>query len=139
MQRTIKYRAVLVGESKPREVHGIDFLNETILVEKSGRLENHDYEHLIQWTGLHDKNGVEIYEGDIVHYLYKPGEGFWNADCKATISWKNTGFHIAPFSGNGMTGWLNSIPGAYPGACEKLFEIIGNIYENPELLNSSGA
>lgn len=93
-----------------------------------------DVWHIMQFTGLTDKNGVEIYEGDIVHYLYKPSEG-WSADAVAVISWKGTGFFIKPISGHCLTCWLVSLPGA--GESEKnnpLFEVIGNIHSNPELL-----
>lgn len=89
-----------------------------------------------RFTTIKDKNSKEIYEGDIVHYLYEPGEGYWNADYDGVISWDSTGFHMKPLEGqSGMDGWLVSLPGAYGnGKRNKLFEIIGNIYETPELL-----
>lgn len=98
---------------------------------------------LMQYTGLKDKNGKEIYEGDIVHYRYNVGnkKGEWEYDCDGLISWKSTGFHIGPLGGQGwLSAWLIACPGLY-GNDEKetygpneLLEVIGNIHENPELL-----
>ena len=97
-----------------------------------------EYE-IMQSTGLFDKSGNEIYEGDVVHYVYKPGEGFWNQDCIGIIKWEGTGFKIEPLSGKGgIHSWLVSVPGASEPSCRKLFEIIGNIHENLELLEVQG-
>jgi len=81
----------------------------------------------LQFTGLIDKTGKEIYEGDIVtstHADIVPSYTW-------TVSWKDAGFY--PFNdadeqGHGELRWY--------GVREHLetFEIIGNIYENPELL-----
>lgn len=68
---------------------------------------------LQQFTGLLDKNGKEIYEGDIVQ------EGIG----KCEVLWGVTGWDPFEYCGGGE---LNS----------KQCEIIGNIYENPELLNN---
>lgn len=89
---------------------------------------------LMQFTGLFDKTGKEIWEGDVVQYCYQPGAGMWNMNDRAVISWKSTGFHIEAIGG-GFFGWLTSIPGASASdQPNKLFEVLGNIYSNPELL-----
>ena len=70
-----------------------------------------------QYTGLSDKNGVWIYEGD----FYKC------TDCENC-----RGFHQIEWeTSKGSTGMYDVIGFAIP---EKEMEIIGNIYENPELL-----
>jgi len=89
---------------------------------------------LEQYTGLHDKNGNEIYEGDIVHYVYTPGPGMWNHNQSGVIKFKDTGFFFAGIK-RGLQAWLISVPGAMTEKNpNELFEIIGNIHENPDLL-----
>lgn len=77
---------------------------------------------LMQNTGLNDKNGKEIYEGDIVEF---------EDDVRLSIQWAWNSYN---FYGQGAVDWdiTNHDP-------EKDFEIIGNIYENPDLLTSASA
>jgi len=124
MSREIKFRA---WDKKHKKMIDWDKLKSIYNL----RLFECDRLELMQFTGLHDKNGKEICEGDIIHYVYKPGEGFWNQDCIGIIKWNTTGFKIEPLPGKGgLCTWLISIPGAMEPSCRKLFEIIGNIYEN---------
>ena len=79
---------------------------------------------IMQYTGLKDKNGVEIYEGDILsHHL----QG--NRFVEYGSPFKNYGGYML-VSKNRMRGTLND--------SDKLYEVIGNIYENKELLNTDG-
>lgn len=91
---------------------------------------NNEDQVLMQFTGLYDKNGKEIYEGDIIHACseerFDKGIGsvyFKNGNYR--ILWKLKGKH----SLLGYTDRFRSTNRLY-------IEIIGNIYENPELLNN---
>lgn len=80
---------------------------------------------LNQYTGLKDKNGKEIYEGDICKYVC--GKSEWIAEVV---------FHYGMF-----TFPIKEKPlGRYVyihNVLERELEVIGNIYENPELLEGN--
>jgi uncharacterized phage protein (TIGR01671 family) len=87
------------------------------------------------FTGLIDRNGKEIYEGDIVCYVedvvVDSEGGFNRTEPEGRIG-------SVEFS-NGAY-WVNAMEFDFYAYGEQIFlwselEIIGNIYENPELLN----
>lgn len=101
-----------------------------------GVIGDHDQSRhkLMQYTGLKDKNGVDIYEGDVLRDGAKAIEGEVIHEC--VWDKESAAFTFDPFvikrHGYGFGGYEemgHSLDELKPAG------IIGNIYENPELLN----
>lgn len=75
----------------------------------------------MQYTGLKDKNGREIYEGDLLSW-----QKYSKLERKCVVEWMLGGWYIAP----------QLVPRRL-FTTHKDCEVIGNIYENPELLRTS--
>lgn len=126
MTREIKFRGkVTHGDLKGQWVYGsfVNYPDNPTIVNIIGSY-NIDPATLGQFTGLEDKNGVEIYKGD----LLKNGSGRIGE-----VIWHNHAacFDLMP---------VNSI--GHPGgsACNQwkfVLEIIGNIHDNLELMGAT--
>lgn len=91
---------------------------------------------IMQYTGLKDKNSREIYEGDIVRLNYpEPLVG--------TAVFRHDEDFVDGEWGMKWMGWViedgkkagkDLMPNANHFSCESNREVIGNIYENPELI-----
>ena len=143
--REIKFR---VFDKQFKFMSEIDDMD--LLVNNNGIYERHciDYQGdvyknaddryiLMQYTGLKDKNGVEIYEGDVVH-----ANGWSMSPYEGEMKNKN---RVVAHSNYRISGFvLDTVDGetvySGKGLCTtnaKHMEVIGNIHENPELVKGA--
>ena len=159
MSRPIKFRAWDKVEKKMVHVSSVSFSHRndgTMWFATPKGEGEHVHEividgELMQFTGLHDKNGKEIFEGDILKVKWsiksESPDSEWKAEEHiAGVEWSHPGWKIRwsyfskPFEidGNKELCWYDDYHRSnQPGAFHKLteFEVLGNIYESPELLN----
>ncbi|MDT2536453.1 YopX family protein [Enterococcus raffinosus] len=119
-----KYHEMMVS------IISFDFENKIAYVEQENgdRYDIH-FDNLIflQSTGLKDKNGVEIFEGDIVSVRNHPFQKTELSGAGIEID----GDYLIGWSDHNLT-WLAGDLLLYQ--LKPYIEVIGNIYENPELL-----
>lgn len=85
---------------------------------------------LMQFTGFQDKNGKDIFDGDILSTSNDdPEYDLWEKNDNGTtrVFWNNAGFWD-------YTNWKMETDGDESIYCKKFVEVIGNIYQNPELI-----
>lgn len=128
--RPIKFRAYLKDINKMVEVNEINWYENlddkgnisSIRYAGETKYVHHYFEFdpndviLMQYTGYKDMKGKEVYEGDIVRYY----------DYIYEVKWMWAGFYIHSLQ-NGFDELATT---------ENFIEVIGNIYENPELLET---
>jgi len=105
---------------------GCIFGDGEVAIHKDWIWEDMDYLEIMQFTGLKDKNGKEIYEGDIV----QNSEGLIGQELHYifTVIFMHGNYILESEEDHEYNDYL--------GAVEPL-EIIGNIYENPDLANNN--
>ena len=109
-----------------RDMHLREFNNWSLRLEDEKNndvLTSGTFLKLMQFTGLKDKNGKEIFEGDIV---------FAKPDFKGEVI-----FETIEINHTCSTAFLIKYKDGTIGGIGKDVEIIGNIYENPKLLNDA--
>ena len=128
--KEFKMKAWLKKEKKMVAIIGIDFNYEYIRYTEDGNLFNENYKtaefkdiELLQFTGLKDNGGQELYEADVIKFndgiddiygliSYDDDEGTYR------VSYENITEHLSEREGD--------------------FEIVGNIFENPQLHEQLG-
>ena len=86
---------------------------------------------IMQYTGLKDKNGKEIYEGDIIELGVEKKPAFFIYE----VMWDFLGFNFRRKGTSNIIFPFKDDLGIYEWKKNFLqVEVIGNIYENPELL-----
>ena len=124
--REIKFRAWDKENKKMMKVSSLSLENKEIAVRENGtyhffRMKNLE---LMQYTGLNDKNDKEIYEGDILF--------FRDENTKYVVVWQDAAFIIKSIEIRKYSEemcWLDDT--------EICCEIVGNIYENKNLLDEN--
>ena len=139
MNRTIKFRGK--RETDGEWIYGDFFRNRGLsFISTDGIVENplatwRDYnvrpETVGQFTGLYDKNGYEIYEGDIMMCVGKREDNKGRKYLRE-VSFKNGSFCMKAPEYNVDSYFYNHMVNG-----ELYWEVVGNIYENKELLEET--
>ena len=135
--KELKFRAWHKYQPRYLPVDVLDFVEEVIYVYELGDEGYHnDYLYnfssiiIEQFTGLKDKNGKEIYEGDIVIYDFAryTAKGPEPIAGIVKYSTESAAYGIVPLAYPDSIEWFGEL------AINAPLEVIGNIHENPELL-----
>jgi len=132
--REIKFRAWDKKELVMFQVARFDFADYSVYSHLFGKGIPAEQCYLREFTGLHDKNGKDIYEGDIVETVQPGRRTTINRDTGE--SWESTWEHKT----RSVVKWQDDNNPRWAGMLvwgKGTLEVIGNIYENPELLEGA--
>ena len=129
--REIKFRVWDKETKNICEVRNIDFISEMVQIKYQANYGVRELENVIlmQFTGLQDENGVDIYEGDIINLSYEYFDGhFRDNEIVGKVYFEDSSFRMSYKKYDEIREWRIDEPEILS------IEVIGNIYENPELL-----
>jgi uncharacterized phage protein (TIGR01671 family) len=127
MNREIKFRAIVpINIDIQKRMEYFDLCR----IDDINRMVDADFSinQLMQFTGLIDKNGTEIYEGDILSDRWKV-EVYQNDEGTFMVK-----FHTNPEINRPISLKKYLLGRETAGTLERDCIIIGNIYQNPELI-----
>ncbi|MCG1570862.1 YopX family protein [Staphylococcus epidermidis] len=130
----LRFKAFIKDEDKVVDVKELSFKYDEVVYESERYTEVRRFKDvkIMQSTGLKDINGTEIYEGDIVKVLVQDIEPKIMKDKTyvGVVVYKQGTFDIKISKDT----YLGIIPTMYMSDIDCTFEILGNAYETPELL-----
>jgi len=138
LKREIKFRAYCdvsdLGENETKMLYFTEGKYDNGLwFENTSDHINEYLSPLMQYTGLKDKNGVEIYEGDIIsiHSPYIDKSLPWKPATTKFVGWHKDGFwNLFKKDQTDYVGFRGILQSNL-----QYYTVIGNIHENPELLH----
>jgi uncharacterized phage protein (TIGR01671 family) len=121
MSRVIKFRGY---DPKTKKMYPIEQLSfhgaKTATLRFNPVVRRHIADiSIMQFTGLTDQNGTEIYESDIIRFVNPTNAG--------QVEFSHGAFVII---------WSNGTVSGLYGGLDQEAEVIGNFYQNPELLEA---
>lgn len=134
MSREIKFRAWDKKIKRMADVLLIDWLNGLVDLAEGAIERELDEVELMQYTGLKDKNGAKVFAGDMLRVIEVSEHEY--LEYVSPVEYIESGFLVTePIDTQVPLACFYNLDKTYP-----LFEIevIGNIFENPELLEADG-
>ncbi|EGO2631659.1 hypothetical protein IET32_001516 [Enterococcus faecalis] len=129
-----KFRAYVKEVNKTYEITEIDFGDEQLKTEL-GDWWSFDEVEIMQSTGVKDKNGVEIFEGDVVKVTDVESGKY--SYISAVKNYSNEGYPALDIEYPPTYYYESNVLSAIMCNGFETIEVIGNVWDNPELLEGT--